>query len=128
MTTSEEFDDPFLRHFQRDPLPDAGIRIILLTDLHDDRAEAMIAPLADHRAHGPGRRERVVASKTVSAWPTLTARPGRGDIAAGAGHDGREPWTGHTSIRCWRRSTTAITSSAGARTCPQAAARMAGAG
>ena len=31
MTTSEEADDPFLAHFKRDPLPDAGIRVILLT-------------------------------------------------------------------------------------------------
>ena len=46
MTTSEEFDDPFLRHFQRDPLPDAGIRIILLTDLPADRADG------GHRAAG----------------------------------------------------------------------------
>ncbi len=40
----EEFDDPFLRHFRRDPLPDAGIRIVLLTDLPPDRAEEVIAP------------------------------------------------------------------------------------
>jgi hypothetical protein len=47
MTTSEEFDDPFLRHYRRDPLPDAGIRVILLTDLPRDRAEAVIAPMLE---------------------------------------------------------------------------------
>src|SRR5690242_11406537 len=47
MATSEELDDPFLRHFQRDPLPDAGIRIILLTDLPDARAGAILAAIAD---------------------------------------------------------------------------------
>jgi hypothetical protein len=44
---TEEFDDPFSRHFRRDPLPDAGIRVVLLTDLPTDRAEAVIAPLVD---------------------------------------------------------------------------------
>ena len=33
MTTSEELDDPFSAHFKRDPLPGAGIRIVLLTRL-----------------------------------------------------------------------------------------------
>ncbi len=46
MSTTEEIDDPYLQHFHRDPLPDAGIRIILLTELPLERAEAIIAPLA----------------------------------------------------------------------------------
>ncbi len=48
MTTSEAIDDPFASHTRRDPLPDAGIRIILLTDLPRADAEAVIAPLIDH--------------------------------------------------------------------------------
>jgi len=48
MTTSEAIDDPFASHIRRDPLPDAGIRIILLTDLPRADAEAVIAPLIDH--------------------------------------------------------------------------------
>ena len=32
MTTTEASDDPFAEHHRRDPLPNAGIRIILLTD------------------------------------------------------------------------------------------------
>ena len=116
MTTSEEFDDPFLRHFQRDPLPDAGIRIILLTDLPADRAETIIAPLADHlRAMERVVETRIVSrSKTVSAPPWPAAWPAT--IADGAGHDGRGSRRPRlTSIRSWRRSTTAITSSAGGR-------------
>ena len=78
MTTSEESDDPFLRHFQRDPLPDAGIRIIHLTDLPVDRAEAVIAPIADHLAamgrvvetRIVGTRELGSAARWPSAWPT----------------------------------------------------------
>ena len=38
MTKSEEIDDPFSAHLKRDPLPGAGIRIILLTRLPHDRA------------------------------------------------------------------------------------------
>jgi hypothetical protein len=48
MTTSEAIDDPFASHIRRDPLPGAGIRIILLTDLPRADAEAVIAPLIDH--------------------------------------------------------------------------------
>ncbi len=48
MTTSEELDDPFSAHFHRDPLPgDAGIRIVLLTNLPHEEAEAVIAPLCE---------------------------------------------------------------------------------
>ena len=36
-TSAEEFSDPFDAHFRRDPLPDAGVRVIvLLTDLPTD--------------------------------------------------------------------------------------------
>jgi hypothetical protein len=48
MTTSEAIDDPFASHIHRDPLPDAGIRIILLTELPRADAEAVIAPLMDY--------------------------------------------------------------------------------
>src|ERR1700744_5328997 len=61
MATSEEFDDPFLRHFQRDPLPSAGIRIILISDLPIDRAEAVVAGLAKHLAG----RKRTVETRVV---------------------------------------------------------------
>src|SRR5271168_4136819 len=44
MTTTADIGDP---HFHRDPLPNAGIRIILLTELSPDRAEAIVASLAD---------------------------------------------------------------------------------
>src|SRR5262245_54056639 len=45
MTAMEASDDPFERHFHRDPLPGAGIRIVHLTDLSEDRALALVAPL-----------------------------------------------------------------------------------
>jgi hypothetical protein len=47
MTTSEVSDDPFVEHLRRDPLPNAGIRIILLTQLPTESAEAISAPLAN---------------------------------------------------------------------------------
>ena len=50
MTTTEELDDPLSIHFRRDPLPDAGIRVVLLTDSSAETAAA------DHRA--PGRADR----------------------------------------------------------------------
>ena len=80
MTRARTVDDPFAAHFQRDPLPDAGIRIILLTDLPPERAEAIIAPLADliaalgrpvERSHRPGRRAQGFGA-------ALEPRPRRG--------------------------------------------------
>ena len=47
MTISEVSDDPFAEHVRRDPLPDAGIRIILLTHFPVESAERIIASLAD---------------------------------------------------------------------------------
>jgi hypothetical protein len=47
MTTSEEPDDPFSAHFKRDPLPGAGIRVILLTKLAAELATPMITPLLE---------------------------------------------------------------------------------
>jgi hypothetical protein len=46
MTTIEITDDPFANHLRRDPLPNAGIRIILLTDLPAAIADGIISPLA----------------------------------------------------------------------------------
>ena len=43
MTTSEVSDDPFVEHLRRDPLPNAGIRIILLTRLPAESAERIIS-------------------------------------------------------------------------------------
>src|SRR5262249_18281 len=45
MTTSELNDDPFAAHAHREPLPDAGIRVVLLTELSDEDAEGLLAPL-----------------------------------------------------------------------------------
>ena len=47
MTKSEVIDDPFSAHLKRDPLPGAGIRIVLLTRLPHDQARAVIAPLEE---------------------------------------------------------------------------------
>ena len=47
MTTSDTSDDPFADHFRRDPLPEAGIRVIFLTDLPAESADAIVAPLID---------------------------------------------------------------------------------
>jgi hypothetical protein len=47
MTTSSGSDDPFEIHSHREPLPNAGIRIIFLTDLPEANAEALIAPLVE---------------------------------------------------------------------------------
>ena len=47
MTTAETSDDPFADHLRRDPLPSAGIRIILLTDLPAESADGIISPLAN---------------------------------------------------------------------------------
>ncbi len=47
MTTSDTSDDPFADHFRRDPLPEAGIRVIFLTDLPAESADAIVAPLVD---------------------------------------------------------------------------------
>ena len=95
MTTSEEFDDPFLRHFQRDPLPDAGIRIILLTDLPPDRAEAVIAPLVEcTRGHGAGGR-RPASSRSrrrASAARSTSGLAGR-DLPLVLVTTADEPWT-----------------------------------
>ena len=72
MTTTEDIDDPFLRHFHRDPLPDAGIRIILLTELPPDRAEAVVAPLADRlAAMGRAVETRIVPVADVGPRPRL---------------------------------------------------------
>jgi hypothetical protein len=47
MTTSDANDDPYERHFQRDPLPQAGIRIIQVVDSPGDAASAVVAPLIE---------------------------------------------------------------------------------
>ena len=47
MTTTEVSDDPFADHLRRDPLPNAGIRIILLTDCRLKAPTRIIASLAD---------------------------------------------------------------------------------
>ena len=95
MTTSEEFDDPFLRHFQRDPLPDAGIRIILLTDLPADRAEAIIAPLAESSGlDGPdGRDHASSGSKGQGLDLALSRRLAGAQLPLVLVTTAEEPWT-----------------------------------
>jgi hypothetical protein len=61
MTTTEESDDAFAAHRRRDPLPGAGIRIILITDQDTGTAPAVIAPLVDYLTeHGRPVEERIV--------------------------------------------------------------------
>jgi hypothetical protein len=47
MTTTEASDDPFVEHQRRDPLPNAGIRVIILTDLPAETAAVVMESLAD---------------------------------------------------------------------------------
>jgi hypothetical protein len=62
MTTSEEPDDAFSAHFERDPLPGAGIRIVILTKLPYEQAEAVIAPLSQRIAElGRPVEHRIIA-------------------------------------------------------------------
>ena len=83
MTTSEVSDDPFVEHLRRDPLPNAGIRIILLTQLPPESAEAIGASLADlvgalgtacRTRRGDGRRSRRWLAHWNSAFAELPCR------------------------------------------------------
>jgi hypothetical protein len=47
MTTSQELDDPFSAHFQRESLAGAGVRIVLLTRSTAEPAAPMISPLLE---------------------------------------------------------------------------------
>jgi hypothetical protein len=47
MTTTEASDDPFTEHQRRDPLPDAGIRVVMLTDMPAESAGGVMEPLAE---------------------------------------------------------------------------------
>ena len=49
MSTDEPFDehDPFYAHFHREPLPGAGVRIILITEQPEETARSIIAPVVD---------------------------------------------------------------------------------
>jgi hypothetical protein len=60
MTTSEVSDDPFDR-LRRDPLPNAGIRIILLSQSQEPSAAGVVAPLVELvAAHGRPVESRAV--------------------------------------------------------------------
>jgi hypothetical protein len=62
MTTSEDSDDPFSAHCKRDPLPGAGIRIVILTELPYEQAEGVIAPLSRRIAElGRPVEHRIIA-------------------------------------------------------------------
>ena len=62
MTKTEEIDDPFSAHLKRDPLPGAGIRIILLADLPAEHAHSVITPLSERIAE----LERPVEERIIS--------------------------------------------------------------
>jgi hypothetical protein len=62
MTTTEEFDDPYLAHFKREPLPSAGIRVIMLTRKADDRATDVVASLLERI----GELGRAVEARMIS--------------------------------------------------------------
>jgi hypothetical protein len=38
-------NDPFVAHFHREPLPEAGVRVIQITELTEDAAQTVVAPL-----------------------------------------------------------------------------------
>src|SRR4051794_29816904 len=64
MSTDESFDehDPFYAHFHREPLPGAGVRIVLITELSEESARPVVAPIADAlAAAGREVQTRVVA-------------------------------------------------------------------
>ena len=42
---SHDENDPFAAHFHREPLPEAGVRVIQITELPEDAAQAVVAPL-----------------------------------------------------------------------------------
>src|SRR4051812_40099762 len=49
MSTDESPDehDPFFAHFHREPLPGAGVRIILITEQPEESARSIIAPIVE---------------------------------------------------------------------------------
>jgi len=48
MSADETHDenDPFAAHFHREPLPEAGVRVVQITELPEDAAQLVVAPLA----------------------------------------------------------------------------------
>ena len=51
---SHDENDPFAAHFHREPLPEAGVRVIQITELSEDAAQSVVAPL-DLWFHSSGR-------------------------------------------------------------------------
>ena len=84
----EANDDPFAEHIRRDPLPDAGIRIIVLTDnSRRQMPKALICPLADLiTASGGGREPRRLGWRNGPGRST-EARLEGASLPAGAGDD-----------------------------------------
>jgi hypothetical protein len=83
MSTDESFDehDPFFAHFHREPLPDAGVRIILITELPEESARLIVASVEEAMA-AAGRpvETRVIAyeqGKTRLGQAMGTALEGR---------------------------------------------------
>jgi hypothetical protein len=94
MTTSEASDDPFLRHFHRQPLPDAGIRIILLTDSPPEQAEAVVAPLIEAiAAVGRSVEHRIVSVEGMDLRVALSQGLEGARLPLVLVTTAREPWT-----------------------------------
>ena len=94
MTTTEDLDDPYFRHFHREPLPDAGIRIVLLTELTPERAESVVAPLVD-RLREMGREVETqiipIVDADLGSAPTSGLEGGRLPLVLVT--TALEPWT-----------------------------------
>src|SRR4051794_7102549 len=58
---SHDENDPFAAHFHREPLLGAGVRVIHITELPEDSARTVIAPLdLWFRSSGPAIEIRVI--------------------------------------------------------------------
>ena len=60
-TDDEASDDPFAEHLRRDPLPDAGIRIIVLTDIPREACRS------DRRVTGGSGRGARAARRAIAS-------------------------------------------------------------
>src|SRR5579883_2717627 len=94
MTTSEEFDDPFLQHFRREPLTDAGIRIIALIEGSPDGAEANVAPLVDYLGSvGRTAETRIIAITEEGVAVALAGGLAGAHLPLVLVTTAEEPWT-----------------------------------
>ena len=94
MTTSEASDDPFEIHTRREPLQSAGIRIILLTDLDQESAEAVVAPLVEQISALGREVERCIVPVGGSDFSSSLARGLEGaHLPLVLTTTAQEPWT-----------------------------------